>query len=481
MADESPQVAAVDANARYEVPEEKRSSARRWFEQARKLVDQRNYDYAIKSFVEGLQLYPDAVEEGWQPLRGCAVARWQTGGKKAGRLDTVKFSMTTKDPIKGLTNAAWLFGLDPTNASYAEGIFRNAAKAHCDDTAMWAGPIYRDLLGAEKKPNPKKFCQLKEAYEQIGDRFQARREMAPAVRAYELAVEALDHQKSLDPKNRELNNLIRDLSTKLTILRGNYQSAESFKESISDSDEQARIHDEDRLVQGADRLGELVEKARVEMEANPTVEGKVIHYVEMLCKDENDEHEKEAISLLVERFKSTNNYRFKLRADEIAMRQVRRHVRLARTAGNAERLKDLVRRQVAFELSVFKERVAKYPTDLRLKYEYGTRLFRARRFDDAIPLLQQGRGEPKVRHLCALYLGRCFFEKGFHSQAVSILREAISQYDLTEDETAKDLNYWLGRALAEDGKVDEARGVFSGLMQIEYNYRDVRDRIEQLR
>jgi len=480
MANESPPTPADD-NARYEVPADRQKSARRWFDQGKKLVDQRNYDYAIKSFVEGLQLNPEAVDDGWVPLRGCAVARWQTGGKKAGRLDSVKYSMTTKDPIKGLTNAAWLFGHDPSSSANAEGIFRNAAKAHCDDTAMWAGPIYRDLLGADKKVNPKKFTQLKETYEEIGDRFQARREVGPAVKAYELAIEALSFQKSIDPKNRELDNIIRNLSTKLTILKGNYQSADDFRGSINDSEEQARLHDEDRLVQGSDRLGELIVKARQEMEANPDVEAKVIHYVDLLCKDETDEHEKDAITLLVERYKSTGNYRFKLRADEIAMRQLRRHARTVKASGDGERYKEMVRRQLAFELSVFKERASKYPTDMRLKFELGTRLFKARRFDEAIPFLQQGRGDPKVRFPCTLYLGRCFFEKGFFTQAASILREAIGQYELTEDETAKDLNYWLGRALADEGKADEARMVFGQLMQLDYNYRDVRDRMQNLK
>jgi TolA-binding protein len=479
MADAPPPPYAEE-HAPYEVADPKRKSAQRWFDQGKKLVDQRNYDYAIKSFVEGLALNPEAVDEGWQPLRGCAVARWQTGGKKPGRLDTVKFSMTTKDPIKGLTNAAWLFGHDPNNAAYAEGIFRNACKAHCDETAMWAGPIYRDLLGAEKKPNPKKFTALKETYEELGDRLQARRELEPAAKAYEHAIEALVHQKSIEPKNRDLDNIIRDLSTKLTILKGNYQSADSFTDSVRDSDEQARRHDEDRLVQSADRLKELIEKARQDMEANPAVEAKVIHYVDLLAKDESDAHEKTAINLLVGKYKETDNYRFKQRADDIAMRQLRRHARLAKAGGDTDKYKELVRRQLGFELTVYKERVSKYPTDLRLKFDLGRRLFQARKFDEAIPFFQQGRGDPKVRNACSLYLGRCFYEKDFFAQAAGILREAIEQYELTEDDVAKELNYWLGMALAKNGDTAEARQVLGKLMQLDYNYRDVRDRMEKL-
>lgn len=480
MTEQTPQ-APPDENARFIAPEARQKGARKWFERARQLVDQRNYDYAIKSFIEGLTLDPEAVEEGWQPLRGCAVARWQTGGKKPSRLDSVKFSTTTKDPIKGMANSAWLFAHDPSNAAFAEGIFRNAAKARCDNAAMWAGPIYRDLLGTDKKVNPKKFTQLKEVYEELGDRFQARREMEPAVKAYELALEALDHQKAIDPKNRELANIIRDLSTKLTILRGNYQSADSFRDSMRDSDEQARLHDVDRLVQSADRLSELIDSARRDMEANPEVETKLVYYVDLLCKDESDAHENQAINLLIEKYGQSGNYRLKQRADEIAMRQLRRHVREAKASGDAERYKQIVRRQLGFELGVFKERIAKYPTDLRLKYEYGARLFKARKFDEAIPLLQQGRGDPKVRHACSLVLARCFFEKELFAQATSVLRESLAQYELTEDDTAKELNYWLGLSLAKDGKTGEAREILGKLIQIDYNYRDVRDRLESLK
>ena len=44
----------TDNNARYTVPEPKKAAARKWFAQAKKLVDQRNYDYAIKSFIDDM-------------------------------------------------------------------------------------------------------------------------------------------------------------------------------------------------------------------------------------------------------------------------------------------------------------------------------------------------------------------------------------------------------------------------------------------
>ncbi len=466
--------------ARYDVTDAKCKSAKRWFEQARKLVDQRNYDYAIKSFAEGLSLNPEAVEEGHMPLRGCGVARWQTGGKKPGMRDGVKYSMSAKDPAKAMVNAAWLLAHDPQSATYAEGLLKNANKAHCDRTALWIAPILLENLKNEKKPSPKKFTALKDYCEEVGDRCQARGEMAEALKAFEIGLEALAAQQSIDSKNRDIGNIIRNLSTKLTILRGNYQSADSFRDSMQDSGSQSRLHDQDRIVQSEERQSELVQHAKEEMEANPEVEAKVITYVNLLIKDEDDSREAQAIKLLIEKFKDTGNYRFKLRADDIAVRQMGRNARKAKKAGDDEGYKALIKRRLAFEVGAYKERVSKYPTDLRLKYEYARRLFQLSKFDEAIPLLQQARSDPKARHSCSLYLGRCFFQKNLFAQAASILSDAIEDYELTDDDMAKELNYWLGRSQEDNKDAAEAKKTYGKLLQVDYNYRDVRSRIEGL-
>ncbi|MCA9252215.1 MAG: hypothetical protein R3E58_02240 [Phycisphaerae bacterium] len=468
------------AIARYEVTDVKRKSAARWFEQARKLVDQRNYDYAIKSFVEGLAINPEAVEEGFKPLRGCGVARWQTGGKKPGMRETMKYSMSAKDPIKGMVNAAWLLAHDPQNSDYAEGLLKNANKAHCDQAALWVAPIVLENLKNDKKQKPKKYTTLKDYCEEVGDRCQARREMTEALAAYQIGLEALSTQQSVEPKNRDLGNVVRNLSTKLAILRGNYQTADSFRESVQDSGSQARLHDQDRIVQSEERQAELVQHAKEEMEANPDVEAKVISYVNLLIKDENDNREAEAIKLLIEKYKATDNYRFKLRADDIAIRQMGRNARKAKKSGDDEAYKSLMKRRLAFEVGAYKERVTKYPTDLRLKYEYARRLFQVSKFDEAIPLLQQSRSEPKVRHSCALYLGRCFYQKDLFAQSASILTDAIGDYELTDDDMAKELNYWLGRSQEANKDTADAKQTYGKLLQVDYNYRDVRSRIEGL-
>ena len=122
----------------------------------------------------------------------------------------------------------------------------------------------------------------------------------------------------------------------------------------------------------------------------------------------------------------------------------------------------------------------RYPTDNRIKFEFAVRCFTARKYDEAIPLFQAARIDPKNRIACGLYLGRCFYRKDYHSQAISAFNEAIDHYDVDDDSLAKDLRYWLARAYEADGKIDDARNAYGNILQLDYNYRDVRGRLDGL-
>ena len=128
---------ATDENARLLTNDEEKTKAKKWFTRARDLGEKRQFDYAIEYYVSGLEFWPDAVEEALKPLHGCAVARRATGGKKPGLKDTMKRSVNDKDPHKAFVNALWLFGRDPDNYTYMEGI----AKAGLTELLESAGKL----------------------------------------------------------------------------------------------------------------------------------------------------------------------------------------------------------------------------------------------------------------------------------------------------------------------------------------------------
>ena len=465
-----------------EISEQDKAKARKWFAQGKTVADTKNFDYAVECYINGLNLWPEAVEEGHGPLRFVGVARQHGGGKKPSFKDSVKHSMTGKDTKKAMLNAELLLAKDPMNPTYMEGLLRNAGKARCEETVLWIGPILYSAIAQEKKPNIKRMQLLATIYHELGDRRERREEVQQAIEAYEKSLEVTDVLARLQPTNQETQTAKRNLASKLTILKGKYDTNGSFTESVRDAETQRDIHDRARSVQADDRLEELVKKAEADIKANPEVISKVFDLVDLLCKQEKDEQEKKAIGILMDKYKSINHYPLKMRADDIRMRQVHRRIRRLTDANQKDKARELARQLMVYEIKVFKERVKEYPTDLRHKFELAKRLFRGRKFDDAIPLLQAAQQDPKNRFACWNFIGRCFFEKGYFSESANVIRQAIEAYEGTPtDETSKELHYWLARSCEGDSDTEEARKIYGQLIQWDYNYRDVRDRMERLK
>ena len=95
-------------------------------------------------------------------------------------------------------------------------------------------------------------------------------------------------------------------------------------------------------------------------------------------------------------------------------------------------------------------------------------------------MLQEARNDPKNRIVCMLLIGRSFFEKGLSSQAVAALNQAIEEHELGGDDLGKELYYWLGRSSEGARKTEEAIKAYGQVIQWDYNYRDVRERLAQL-
>jgi tetratricopeptide (TPR) repeat protein len=132
------------------------------------------------------------------------------------------------------------------------------------------------------------------------------------------------------------------------------------------------------------------------------------------------------------------------------------------------------------ETQIYEDRVRHYPTDLKMKFELALRYFHAKRYDDAIPIFQESRNDARLRSHSRLYIGRCFFAKGFYDQAVEILKFAIDETEIRTGSLANDLNYWLGMALEAAGDKPGAIKVYGHLIQHDYNFRDARQRLEKL-
>jgi tetratricopeptide (TPR) repeat protein len=485
-------LAEKDRDATQALPtfsEKEKKRARQWFVKAEDTRERREYDYAIECYITGLGNWPEAVEEGHMPLRALAIQRQQAGGKKPGIMDGMRKSMTGKDVLKSMLNAEHLLAMDPHNAGYVEGLIKNANKGGFLETLRWAAPLGLDVLKKDKKPNKNRFASFRQALIEAAEKASEAGDSGTETYLLEQAVQSLEFLTARLPTDASIKDELRDLAPRLTIARGKYEKGGDFRDSIQDADKQKLLHDSERQRQSDDTYETLVAAAKAEFEANRDVPGKINAYVDVLLKPERDTEENEAVDVLTKAFERSQNYSFKLRADDVRLRQLRRRAGLlasrARKSGSDDdmqqaRLAAMEQRQVV--LDVFRERVEKYPTDLRYKYKLGDALFQTGNYDEAIPVLQIAQQDPRHRVRCQLMLGRAFLDKGSPVQAAEVLRESLDRYELTDD-TSKELLYWLGRSLEAAEKVDEAKDAYGKLLRQDYNYRDgdARQRLDALK
>jgi tetratricopeptide (TPR) repeat protein len=125
--------------------------------------------------------------------------------------------------------------------------------------------------------------------------------------------------------------------------------------------------------------------------------------------------------------------------------------------------------------------VRNYPTDLKAKYEYAVRLVRNKRYDEAIPLLQEAQRDPRHKIPAMDKIGLCFFMKGWFADATDIFTQAIDSYEIKDDDIAKELRYNLGRCFEEQGEKGKALEIYRKIAQLDFGYKDVSQRVDKLR
>lgn len=483
-----PVLPSGSALGRWSTSAESKAKARKFFEHAKKSAETRNYEYAVKLYCDGLALWPDATEEGLKPLRVVATARRLEGGKGAGFMASRKLPTGGKDVLQSLNNAMRLYGMDPSNVGHMEQILELAARAGCDRVVHWIAPVLADGFNSTKKLAAKD-------YQEACASMDAGAELAMRGSDDQIAMEILNAAIVVSqiwnqhyPDSTDAPRARSHATGKLTILKGKFDKQGGFVESLKDREAQRDLHDRDRSVHTVDRNAQLVERAKAEWEKNRGVPAKLLGLVDLMIRIENDETEDQAIALLDGEFKATDNYVFKVKADDVRMRKMNRRRRdltdKAKAAPDDAAARDALAAHVASqteaEIEIFQDRLQHYPTEARIRYQLASRFFAARRFDDAIPLFQQAQADGRYRAESRLLIGRCFFEKGFFDQAIPTFRAAKSELESNTNQTALELNYWLGRSLEKANQPGDARKVYGDLIQLDYNYRDARQRMEKL-
>jgi tetratricopeptide (TPR) repeat protein len=462
------------AQGQFEASDADKKKAKAFFDRGNTVAGTGNYEYAIEMYISGLAFDPDSTEA-HETLRDISLKRKATGGKSLGMFEAMKLKRPSKDDKQNLLNNEKLLAYDPGNTDYMVGVLQNAVRGTFYNTAMWVGPVLQKANADSPKPEVSKFIVLRDSY--------------ISLQQWKLATDACHYAAMLRPDDMDLQKSLRDLGAKDAEVKGKYGVAKNFTESVKDAAGQQKLMNQDKEVHSLDNMRVLIEAAEKEWKADPNDAGKVAKFADVLVKTEDTEYENKAIDLLQDAFDRSKQFRFRQRIGMIRMAQMSRMERSLRAAVNAnptdaearQTYAQFAQEKLLEELSEFQLASENYPTDTKLKFEVADRLYRLRRYDEAIPLFQQLRQDPKYKIDGTIALGKAFLEAGYVDEAVDTLAAVLTDYPHKGDNKSIDMTYVYGRALEQKKELPSAIKAYSQVAQWSFNFKDVQVRIKKLR
>ncbi len=450
------------------------ADAMTFFERARKVAETSNFDYAIDMYLEGLRRAPDVLQQGHIPLHDLALLRQDKGGKKPSMVERTK-RLVGKTALARMLNAEYLFARDPSHLPYAQAMLKAAAAGGYKKTAKWIADLLFQANNAAKKPSLRTYLLLKNSYATIGE--------------FDRALAACQWAVKLKPHDGDLADELKNLSAELAVVRGKYDQEGDFRKSIKNRQAQEKLHAQESVIKTEDYRISAVEAARKAMAQDPDLPRSIFNLAEVLSDLQTDNAENEAIELLENAYKTKNDFSYKQRAGRIRIKQLKRKVREAKDVLEAHQddsevksgFSELSAQLDSTELEHYRLGVENYPTDLLAKYEYGIRLVRNKQYDDAIPLFQEAQNDPRHKISAMDKIGLCFFMKGWFADAIDVFSQAIDSYEIKDDSVAKELRYNLARAYEEKGDAENALEIYRKIAQLDFGFKDVRQRVDKLR
>ncbi len=457
-----------------EVEDPNLAAAQQFFAKAADAAAGSNLDYAIDLYVEGLRRAPEALEEGHLPLIRLGMQRQAKGGKKPSIVERTKL-LRGKTPLEQMLNAEFLFAKDPSHLPYAEAMLKGAVTGGLVKTATWIANYLFQTNNALERPSFQVYLLLKDSYKGLGQ--------------WDKAAAACQRAVQMRPEDRPLAEEFKNLSAELTMSRGKYDGEGDFRKSIKDPHKQALLYAQERLIKTEDWRQAAIGEARKAYAEDPSLAKNIHGLASSLADLETDAGDEEAILLLEAASQRLSDYSYRHRAGQIRIRHLNRKLHAAKTALEAKpndvkakaAVEQVTGQLQAAELEHYRLAVQNYPTDLKLKFEYGLRLVKEGRLDEAIPLFQEAQKDPGRRIAAMNQIGTCFFLKGWRQDALDVFAAALNEHETRDDTIGKELRYNLARTHEEMGESEKALEIYRKIAQLDFAYKDLGARIARLR
>ena len=149
-----------------------------------------------------------------------------------------------------------------------------------------------------------------------------------------------------------------------------------------------------------------------------------------------------------------------------------RQLKLHFNALNAEIIKH--------EMELYSYQVEIQPDNANAHFELGYRYLQQGTFDEAIKSLQQARADTRRKWEALCWLGYAFWKKKNYVLADKNLGDALEAAPSNDEEAKKKILYYRGCIAQERGETASALDYFNEIAAIDFGYKDVAQRLDQL-
>lgn len=438
-------------------------------------VELRNFGYAISLLQEILKQEPQFLT-GRQLLRRTEVTKNKSNKRSFFNISTAPIAVMKaqreikKDPKRAIEMLEKVLEDEPYNRQ-ANMVLREAATA-----TGWPeiGVFALRTLLEENPRDVKVLHELGRLYHELGENDQE--------------VEVYNQILEINPLDAEALRLGKDAAAHASMKSGGWTQAESYRDLIKDKEMAISLEQQSRIRLTGEALEQQIAETYVRHQAEPSNIDLARRLGALNEQKEDWEAAIGCYQYAADLTKGVDTGLVRKVSDlkiKCLSRQIAAHEEFLSThdaaheshAKRSEELKGAKAKRAEILITDARERIARNPTDLQLRFELGEHLVNARRFKEAIPELQRARQNPHGRLKAMNLLGCCYGELGMLDLATKQLEEASKEI-LPMDAMKKEIVYNLGLIYERLGDKERSLACMKQIYEVEHGYKDVATRVE---
>jgi len=364
--------------------------------------------------------------------------------------------------MEALVEAEKLLRDDPLNVEFTKLFAEVADAANLPEAAVLSLEIARDYY----PDNVSIMKLLGASYQQFGDVKKAR--------------ETFEKLAELCPNDPAVVKSLKDSLALDSLKRDKWEETEekggTYRELIKDTKEAILLEQEAKAIKSDKDADSLIVEALSKIDAEPLNLNYYRALARLYVQKKRYDDAIATLTRALEVAKGDPEIDSTLSATRIL--KFDHEIAQLREAGNTEAADAKETEKVQFMFDDLQARVARYPNDPRLRYEWGVMLSENEYLNEAIQQFQISQKNAKHRVMSFFYLGRCFKQKSQYDMAKEVLEKAMADLSIMDD-TKKDVCYELGEVWDLMGNHEKAIEFFKDIYQVDINYRDVAHKIDQ--